>query len=390
MIKNLHWLVILLAPILLLSGCSSSNNQQNSTNANTNKTGTASSTEKILTEIVLQEAKTIVSFREFILDAQNLSIKYLGANAKLKLINFNYFDKDFSYVAYFVDIDKNTNAPTSLYVFYNKSCDLVSSEYFIGYKTHKCEDNINRQLTAIKCSSENCIKEILSLYGSEDLDINDLNFSVSDFKNNYPVEKELGSVQKLKGLLTGYWGKYKFKPGTGELDINNLYNEMGDTWYMASSSQAYLTELATSALDRVDYRNSNDTDDDGLSDLQENVLGTNPKIKDSDGDGHSDSEEVNSGYNPLGSGKLISDECAKNPNNEKCYIQFAIANKNISFCQKISSSEDRIACVFKVDIMKKEKNICGFFNVEPYDTNSNLYGKCLTDLLLYTLASWNN
>lgn len=389
MLKINSWSIILIA-ILFLSGCSLPNNKNSSTNSDTNKSGNASSAEKILTKIVSQTEGSIGSFREFISEAQNLSIKNLGANAKLKLINFNYFDKDFTYVAYFVDLDKNTNTSTSLYVFYNKSCDLVDHEYVHWYKTHKCVDNINRQITAIKCSSENCITDILSLYGSEDLDIKNLNFSVSDFRNNYPVEKEWGRVEKIKGVLAGYWGTYKFKPSTGELDVNNLYNEMGDTWYMSSSSPIYLAELASSTLERVVYRNANYTDEDGLSDLQENILGTNPKNKDSDDDGHSDSEEINSGYNPLGSGKFISEECAKNPSDEKCYIQFAIANKDISFCQKISSSEDKVACVFKVDIMKKEKNVCGFFNIEPYDTNTNLYSKCLTSALLYTLASWNN
>ena len=42
-----------------------------------------------------------------------------------------------------------------------------------------------------------------------------------------------------------------------------------------------------------------DADQDGLSDDEESVLGTDPKKKDSDGDGYNDGVEVKSGYDPL-------------------------------------------------------------------------------------------
>jgi len=48
-----------------------------------------------------------------------------------------------------------------------------------------------------------------------------------------------------------------------------------------------------------------DTDGDGLSDREEvNVYKTNPLNPDTDGDGYSDGAEVNNGYNPNGQGKL--------------------------------------------------------------------------------------
>ena len=42
-----------------------------------------------------------------------------------------------------------------------------------------------------------------------------------------------------------------------------------------------------------------DTDEDGLTDLEEAELGTNPELADSDSDGISDGEEVELGTNPL-------------------------------------------------------------------------------------------
>ncbi len=49
-----------------------------------------------------------------------------------------------------------------------------------------------------------------------------------------------------------------------------------------------------------------DTDGDGLSDLAEEFIGTNPNNPDSDGDSFSDYDELINGYNPLGEGMLAS------------------------------------------------------------------------------------
>lgn len=52
-----------------------------------------------------------------------------------------------------------------------------------------------------------------------------------------------------------------------------------------------------------------DSDSDGLSDWEEaNIFGTDPLKTDSDGDSYLDGEEVQNGYNPLGDGKLLDIE----------------------------------------------------------------------------------
>jgi LPXTG-site transpeptidase (sortase) family protein len=53
---------------------------------------------------------------------------------------------------------------------------------------------------------------------------------------------------------------------------------------------------------------NNDPDGDGLTNLQEFNLGTNPLKADTDGDGYPDGREVLNGYNPLYAGKLTADE----------------------------------------------------------------------------------
>lgn len=47
-----------------------------------------------------------------------------------------------------------------------------------------------------------------------------------------------------------------------------------------------------------------DADNDGLSDVAEVFLGTNPQLADTDNDNYSDKQEILAGYNPAGAGKL--------------------------------------------------------------------------------------
>ena len=48
-----------------------------------------------------------------------------------------------------------------------------------------------------------------------------------------------------------------------------------------------------------------DSDNDGLTDDEEKIYGTDPYNPDTDGDGYMDGAEVKGGYNPSGSGKLV-------------------------------------------------------------------------------------
>lgn len=55
--------------------------------------------------------------------------------------------------------------------------------------------------------------------------------------------------------------------------------------------------------------NDPDTDDDGLNDADEVIIWkTDPLNPDTDGDGYKDGEEIRNGYNPLGPGKLFSEQ----------------------------------------------------------------------------------
>lgn len=51
---------------------------------------------------------------------------------------------------------------------------------------------------------------------------------------------------------------------------------------------------------------ASDPDNDGLKNIEEFYLGTNPLVKDTDGDGYDDGREVLNGYNPLYEGRLTA------------------------------------------------------------------------------------
>lgn len=54
-----------------------------------------------------------------------------------------------------------------------------------------------------------------------------------------------------------------------------------------------------------------DTDGDGVNDGDEvSTFGTNPMNPDTDGDGYTDGVEMKNGYNPRGSGKCAKSDCS--------------------------------------------------------------------------------
>jgi len=61
--------------------------------------------------------------------------------------------------------------------------------------------------------------------------------------------------------------------------------------------------IASSSVNQLDI--NQDTDNDGLTDQEEIIYGTDSNNPDTDGDGFKDGDEVKSGYNPNGEGKLM-------------------------------------------------------------------------------------
>lgn len=112
-----------------------------------------------------------------------------------------------------------------------------------------------------------------------------------------------------------------------------------------------------------------DSDGDGLLDIKELEIGTNPNVADSDGDGYSDSEEVANGFDPGGPGRAVSCDrlvlpvigaaLEKGDAIDNCYYRAAIDKRSESFCDKVDKNNFFYPnCFMGVAILKNDKSIC--------------------------------
>ncbi|OGF27813.1 hypothetical protein A2331_06935 [Candidatus Falkowbacteria bacterium RIFOXYB2_FULL_34_18] len=76
-------------------------------------------------------------------------------------------------------------------------------------------------------------------------------------------------------------------------------------------------QKATSTIPKTQNRIVVDTDQDGLSDIEEVILGSNANLKDSDGDGYADLTETLGLYNPAGEGNILVNSSIEKYTNSK-------------------------------------------------------------------------
>jgi hypothetical protein len=90
------------------------------------------------------------------------------------------------------------------------------------------------------------------------------------------------------------------------IDINASSSDATtSTSTLATTSLGTLPEATSTIGQASSTAASLDSDNDGLTDAEEKIYGTNPLNPDTDGDGYLDGAEVKAGYNPNGAGKLI-------------------------------------------------------------------------------------
>ncbi len=139
---------------------------------------------------------------------------------------------------------------------------------------------------------------------------NILNETKTTLKQKTQAQKDLEqSADNLKSKLENYNQNYnqvesKFQDcqlnlGKANSNIYKLIVELGKG---VSNNDLAKIPLADSNLV------GQDSDNDGLSDLVEQSLGTNSDNSDTDGDSYTDKEEILQGFNPAGEGKLPLDE----------------------------------------------------------------------------------
>jgi hypothetical protein len=346
---------------------------------------------KPITEIVYQEDKTVNSLQDFLSEAQIIADKQIGNGAQLKIIYYSYFNNVFSYEATFAKDGESlkNGVLKNIVISYNKAWEVKKES---SISSHVSKEEVNNKIIAIECNdSKMCAGNLASTMADpkNDIDISNIKISLNTFTDDkYLTGSNLGFIKNNNGVPIGNFGKFRFNAVTGTIvdgtsvDISKWYEEQtGSPLNVTDTAEISSEVISTSTADVLAQNFNNDSDNDGLTNLQEAGYGTNPNKVDTDSDGNSDSQEINNGYNPLGSGKLISDDCVKNPETDKCYLEIAKAKKDISFCKKISTKEDIFKCIFTVNLITKNPQICEELNSAPENDVPDFYNTCLKELV---------
>ena len=137
----------------------------------------------------------------------------------------------------------------------------------------------------------------------------------------YAAVRPAGAVTKCLGRASYYDGA---SVTSGDLALGMLFTFPAGAAHEEERSAALkeisaATDLAlkrnelgaafvpeqVSAKEKIDTTNIADTDKDGLSDLREKTIGTDPKNPDTDGDGYPDGVEAANGFDPAGKGRWV-------------------------------------------------------------------------------------
>jgi hypothetical protein len=120
-----------------------------------------------------------------------------------------------------------------------------------------------------------------------------------DFDGTEYLEAEIkgNNIAVIKVTLQGRNGIVMMKQENGLWKVEN------EDW-----GQANLAEMNTQDTTQasITVPLGTDTDGDGLTDLEETILGTNSNLVDTDGDSYADAAEVTNLYDPTSNGKLLA------------------------------------------------------------------------------------
>lgn len=152
------------------------------------------------------------------------------------------------------------------------------------------------------------------------------NDSIKEVVNGNQATLEIDLASGIKGsvVLSKLNGQWKLEK---ENWLNNGNNTKLDNLITQFSTVATSTETATTTeinekQETKEYTNGKDTDQDGLTDKEEVVLGTDPNKSDTDGDKYSDMNELMNLYYPLGNGKLFATDLFVRYADNKDYIAY--------------------------------------------------------------------
>ncbi len=216
------------------------------------------------------------------------------------------------------------------------------------------------------------------IYGDVWIDKNDfylrkydfvVDLKKEDFSPKSPLGKTLHYIPEAKFSLSGHlydFGQHytiSFPQKSAPIALDQLFDifmglpekehhsanqESGKKNNQKEQSTNQTTEKKQAASNNAQQREKNvlqskDTDGDGLSDLQEIKISSDPYYKDTDGDGYSDGQELAAGFNLWGAGSLKNPQPVPakilNADNFDVYRVFFLFNHYLVFGpQKLAAS----------------------------------------------------
>ncbi len=130
---------------------------------------------------------------------------------------------------------------------------------------------------------------------------NTINLSGNPTISSQTVTEKSADVTQLEPALAVIGSKIE---NGGFYSTNAVLGRIKNTYSDSSAASDVAFKMLTGIFSGEDH-GLDDSDSDGIRDINENNIGTNSTLKDSDADGFNDFEELKSGYNPtLANSKL--------------------------------------------------------------------------------------
>lgn len=276
-----------------------------------------------VTNIVFQQNGKVDGLVDFAKQADALAKEKWAPDAVLKTVTFSDADSFTAYGAQFSSDQVKTKEgkPGDLTIYYNYASTGIVDSDLPGLKVDNFSPQDNSVISGLSCVESELCGNNYNISLGEKIEPNNLKISAADLDKCFSSNKNGMIVATIlqgnpiipKGSIVLQCGRFRLNAYTDQEITNgtassttsspSLSNPVAPAPVIATTTG----KIATSTqLNQAVTDPNKDSDNDGLTNVDEEKYGTNPTNPDTDGDGYKDGAEVASGYNPLGSGKMTA------------------------------------------------------------------------------------